>query len=140
MPQTYLQWIEAYRAAWLQKDVESVAELFTEDGRYLSSPFRPASVGRAAIKEYWRAATQTQQDLRLEFGELFVDGDHVVVEWWATMRDAGWAAVSGASDDRVTLPGCLILRFNEQGLCEELREYWHAEFGPLRNPPEGWGR
>jgi hypothetical protein len=53
-----------------------------------------------------------------------------VVEWWAIMRDEGaW----------ITLPGCLLLRFAEDGRCEELREYWHVEDG-RHEPHSGWGR
>ncbi len=39
----------------------------------------------------------------------------------------------------VTLPGCLLLRFSEDGLCEELREYWNLETGDRILPQTGWG-
>jgi hypothetical protein len=38
----------------------------------------------------------------------------------------------------VTLPGCLLLRFDEDGLCRSLREYWHFQPGSFDPPPE-WG-
>ncbi len=41
-------------------------------------------------------------------------------------------------DGELTLPGCLVLRFADDGRCEELREYWHVESG-RRHPPAGWG-
>lgn len=56
-------------------------------------------------------------------------GRKAAVEWWATMRDEG---------EEVTIPGCLLLRFDDRGLCTELREYWHVEAG-RRAPPDGWG-
>jgi uncharacterized protein (TIGR02246 family) len=124
------EWIEDYADAWRRGDDELVAELFTEDAVYRSSPFRPPTVGRQAIGEYWRAATSTQEDLEVEFGEPVVHGNRVVVEWWALMRDEG---------EDITLPGCLLLRFASGGRCEELREYWHLEQG-RHEPPEGWGR
>lgn len=55
------------------------------------------------------------------------------------MEDRAWADAEGATDARPTLPGCL-LRFDDTGLCEELREYWHVAFGEPLSPPEGWGR
>ena len=68
------------------------------------------------------------------------NGRRAVVEWWATMRDGDWAATQGSEDDRLTLPGCLVLRFSVDGLCEELREYWNVGFGPPARPPKGWER
>jgi hypothetical protein len=38
-------------------------------------------------------------------------------------------------DDGLTLPGCVVLRFAEGGLCEDLREYWNVGFGPPVRPP-----
>jgi len=37
-----------------------------------------------------------------------------------------------------TLPGCLLLRFEPDGRCSDLREYWNLEPG-LRKPFPGWG-
>ena len=41
-------------------------------------------------------------------------------------------------DEAVTLPGCLLLRFEVDGRCTDLREYWHVERG-TREPFDGWG-
>ena len=124
------EWIDAYAAAWRSGDDEAVAELFTDDGVYRSSPFRPPTVGTEAIREYWRGATATQENLDLRLGEPVIHGNRVVVEWWAVMQDDG---------REITLPGALLLRFGHDGRCEELREYWHLEDG-RHEPPEGWGR
>jgi ketosteroid isomerase-like protein len=123
------QWIEDYGDAWRRGDADAVSALFAEGAVYRSSPFRPPTVGGAAIRDYWSNATSTQKDLALRFGEPVVDGNRVAVEWWATMTDGG---------EDVTLPGCLLLRFGTDGRCEELREYWHLD-GGRTDPPDGWG-
>ena len=124
------EWLEDYATAWREGDAETLGELFTEDAVYRSTPLRPPTVGREAIREYWRDACSTQENLELRFGQPLVHGNRVAVEWWATMRNSG---------DDLTLPGALMLRFRAGGRCEELREYWHAEEGRVE-PPEGWGR
>jgi len=53
-------------------------------------------------------------------GRPFVDGNRVAVEWWTTMID---------DDLEVTLPGCLLLSFDDDGRCANLREYWNLEPG-----------
>ena len=123
-------WLETFAKAWREGDYDLVADLFAEDAVYRSAPLREPYRGRTAIREYWRGATDAQQDLELQFGAPVVDGDRVAVEWWASLED---------DEDEVTLPGCLILRFDDAGLCADLREYWHVGSGRFP-PPEGWGR
>lgn len=135
---TRQEWIAAYGVAWRSKDDAALAELFTEDGLYLSSPTAPPHVGREAIAAYWRHATATQQDLELRFGTPVLEGDRLAVEWWAVMRDPEWRP--DAPSDTVTLPGCLLLRFTDQGLCAELREYYNPVFGAAVSPPLRWGQ
>ncbi|HEY7850982.1 MAG TPA: nuclear transport factor 2 family protein, partial [Ktedonobacterales bacterium] len=124
-------WLNAYHQAWLTHDAERVAQLFTDDALYQSHPFRPPLRGRAEIADYWRRSTPSQEELEIRWGTLIASGDHAAVEWWATMRDT--------DDGPLTLPGCLIVRFAANGLCETLREYWHVEVGSRVLPPPGWG-
>ena len=131
------EWIARYAAAWRAKDIAGVTELFTEDGVYRSSPTGAAHVGTDAIAAYWRSATSTQEDLDLRFGRPIVEGSRASVEWWAVMRDPDWRP--DAPNDWVTLPGCLLLSFAEDGRCQELREYYNPVFGEAITAPEGWG-
>lgn len=137
-----VSWVERYGRAWREKDDEAVAALFAEEATYASHPSQPPHRGREGIRAYWRRATADQEELDLRFGDPIVsaDGGRAAVEWWATMRDEGWAAEEGRPGEALTLPGCLVLRFSEEGLCEELREYWNVGFGPPVRPPNGWGR
>jgi hypothetical protein len=122
-------WITAYGAAWRTRDPDAAAALFAESAVYRSTVFREPHVGRDGIRAYWATATATQSDAEVRFGEPVVEGRRAAVEWWMVMRDEGaW----------VTLPGCLLLRFDGDDLCEELREYWHLEDG-RHEPPPGWG-
>ncbi len=122
-------WLERYRRAWEEADADGAAALFTEDALYRSSIFADAHEGRAAIRAYWTQATAAQRAARVVLGSPVAEGRRVAVEWWTTMEDDG---------EEMTLPGCLLLRFAEDGLCEELREYWHLQEG-LHDPPRGWG-
>jgi uncharacterized protein (TIGR02246 family) len=124
-------WLSAYHQAWLDHNAEQVAQLFTEDALYQSHPFRPPYRGRDEIAAYWLRSTPSQEQLEIRWGTLIVSGNHAAVEWWATMIDP--------EDGPLTLPGCLILRFTANGLCDELREYWHVDVGNRILPPPGWG-
>jgi hypothetical protein len=52
------------------------------------------------------------------------------VEFWTKMKVAG---------QDVTLPGCLLLDFDDGWLCRSLREYWHFSPGHQVDPPDEWG-
>ncbi|HEX6844744.1 MAG TPA: nuclear transport factor 2 family protein [Actinomycetota bacterium] len=122
-------WLEAYRVAWEEADADGAAALFDEASTYRANIFEEPFVGREGVHRYWREVTATQEDVRVRIGRPFADGDRVAAEFWTTMRNGG---------EDVTLPGCLLLRFGDDGLCVSLREYWHYQPGHVDPPPE-WG-
>jgi ketosteroid isomerase-like protein len=123
-------WIDAYRDAWLTADSDAVTRLFAEDGVYCWNLLRPPAVGREAIRRYWDGETARQSEVDVRFGEPVVAGaGRVAVEFWTKMKEHG---------TDVTLHGCMMLRFDADGRCAELREYWLSEPG-RHEPPDFWG-
>ena len=43
------------------------------------------------------------------------------------------------NDQPLTISGCTLLRFDDEGLVAEARDYWHVEPGRLE-PHDTWGR
>jgi limonene-1,2-epoxide hydrolase len=122
-------WVEGYRLAWENRDAKAAAALFTPDATYRSNIFEDAHQGRAGVEAYWESVSSSQSDVRVQMGRPFVDGSRVSVEFWTNMK---------VDQEEVTLPGCLLLDFDDDWLCRGLREYWH--FGPgSMEPPAGWG-
>jgi steroid delta-isomerase-like uncharacterized protein/uncharacterized protein (TIGR02246 family) len=122
-------WIEAYAHAWRTGDADAAADLFAEGAVYRSTPFRAPHVGRDAIRSYWLEEPARHEHVELRFGGPVVRGRRAAVEWWVSVVQDG---------ETVTGPGCLVLRFDQRGRCEELREYWHEQAG-RSEPPAGWG-
>ena len=122
-------WAEAYRQAWEHADAAAAAALFAEGSSYRSNIFEEPHTGRDGIAAYWADVTESQADPTVLMGRPFVDGSRAAVEFWTTMRVDG---------DDTTLTGCLLLTFDEEGLCTDLREYWHFTSGILQ-PPASWG-
>lgn len=123
------EWAEAYRVAWETADPEAASALFTEDASYRDAIYEEPHHGRSGVADYWAGVTASQSDIAVRMGEPFVDGSRVAVEFWTNMT------VEGAP---VTLAGCLLLRFDDSGLCSDLREYWAFTDGD-HQPPGGWG-
>jgi hypothetical protein len=114
----------------LQPDDEAAGALFTKDATYRSDPFGEPHRGRDAIRAYWRRVTATQSNVAVAMGRPVVAGNRAVVEWWTEMDSDGTP---------VTLPGALILEFDESGRCRALREYFNLEAGSRLPAPDGWG-
>jgi nuclear transport factor 2 (NTF2) superfamily protein len=129
MSLTVADWLAEYRRAWIERDPDAAAALFTEGSLYREQPYDEPFAGPAGVRDYWARVTETQEDVELEYGIPVVDGNRVAVEWWVTMLNGG---------AEITLAGEFMLRFDENGLCRELREYWHVGEGRTR-PPAGWG-
>jgi hypothetical protein len=96
--------------------------------RFLSiSPFREPTT---AI-EYVRRAFGEEDLVRCWFGEPVGQRDRAAVEYWAILRKPD------GSD--ITIAGTTALRFDEEGLVVEHRDYWAERHG-IVEPPAGWGR
>ena len=124
------EWIDRYAHAWETANADEVVGLFTPDASYRSSVFREPHVGSDAIRAYWQGAAGAQSEVVVRTGRPLESEDRVAVEWWTTMIDP--------DEGELTLPGCLLLSFTEDGRCASLWEYWQVESG-RRKPPPGWG-
>jgi ketosteroid isomerase-like protein len=129
VPGSLGDWIEGYRVAWEQRDADAAAALFTEDATYRSEIFSDPSQGREGVHGYWTSVTAAQSEVEVKMGRPFVEGKRVAVEFWTNMKGDG-------AD--VTLPGCMLLDFDDNWLCRRLREYYHYQPGHMDPPPE-WG-
>lgn len=123
------EWLEAYRRAWEEADSDGAAALFTDDAQYRSNIYEEPHRGRDGVRAYWTEVTSVQTDARVLMGTPFVDGPRVTAEFWTRMA---------MNDSPVTLAGCLLLEFDEGGLCRRLREYWNLTEGTAE-PPAVWG-
>ncbi len=123
-------WVEAYRRAWEERDADAAAALFTDESTYRSNIFEEPHRGPDGVRAYWSGVTAAQREVSVRMGRPIVDGDRVAVEFWTTMENDG---------AEVTLPGCLLLSFDEDGRCRSLHEYYTFTEGRLDPPPEFGG-
>jgi ketosteroid isomerase-like protein len=49
-----MRWVAEYERVWRAGDLEGVTRLFTEDVRYLVSPYAQPRTGHAEVQEFWR--------------------------------------------------------------------------------------
>jgi nuclear transport factor 2 (NTF2) superfamily protein len=119
-------WIEAWEKGWPATDVDRIASRYQASAPYRSHPFRDVST----VREYVTQAFTEEELVRCWFGQPIVDGDRAAVEYWAILRSP--------DGTHVTIAGHSHLRFDEDGLVEEHRDYWAQQDGTI-DPPAGWG-
>lgn len=129
MLMTPAEWLDAYREAWLERDADAAAALFTDDATYAEQPYQEAFAGRSGVREYWARVTAGQSNIEMRYGTPIIAGNRTAVEWWTTLANNGVP---------VTLAGAFILTFDDSGLCRSLREYWQFTEG-TQTPKPGWG-
>jgi hypothetical protein len=121
------RWAEGYQRAWEAADPNAAAALYAPDCVFRSAPFREPE----PPIQYTRRVFPEAKARDVHFGEPIEEGDRAAVEWWATL-------VSSDGEEQ-TLAGYSLLRFGDDGLVAESRDYWHLEPGH-RVPSPGWGR
>jgi hypothetical protein len=121
------RWAQEWERGWREHDLDRIAALYAPGVSYRSSPLRDLDDPRRFAEE----AFEDEDSADVRFSEpMAVSGDRAAVEWWAVSR-------SGSGE--TTLAGISLLRFDENGLVCEERDYWHEETGG-REPFDGWGR
>jgi hypothetical protein len=140
--------MRGYQAAWQQRDEHLLCSLFSPDGVYHNTPFA-SQHGHVAIAQYWQRV-KLQEDIRLDFEVIARTGRSGVAHWHVTYQVASeelfriWAASSGTnllarnSGDplpRLALDGMLMADFNDAGLCQTCRLWWHSQVLPAAATP-----
>jgi uncharacterized protein (TIGR02246 family) len=114
------RWLDAYVAAWKTWDEASIADLWTEDARWIY-PFGERARGRAAITAAWLAERHlfTDGGYDAAYAPIAIDGDVVVTHGRTLFFDP----VSG--ERRAEFDNVWVLRFGPDGRCSEFHE-WYA--------------
>ena len=79
--------LEVYGRAWMTKDVDLIATIFSEDATYLD-PAEPINIGKPAIKHYWQTKVlENQTDIKFNLLSVWIDGNTVIAQWEASFKD-----------------------------------------------------
>jgi SnoaL-like domain len=121
-------WAQVWERAWPAKDVEAIAALYAVEARCLAYPFREPDLGVEGVRDYLRRNFDVEHDIQCRFGEPVVTGDRAATEWWANWVEEG---------EPLTMTGVTVLRFGDDGLILDHRDYWNSVPG-RQEPFAGW--
>jgi ketosteroid isomerase-like protein len=112
------RWLDKYGRAWERGDAEASIGLYSEDVRYYETPFDAPEIGHESVRRYCLEAAGAQRDVRFSHEAYSMEGDTGIARWRASF-------VRVPSGMHVELDGIFVLRFDGDGKCRELREWWH---------------
>jgi nuclear transport factor 2 (NTF2) superfamily protein len=116
------KWLQDYGRAWETRDPDMAACLFTRDVHYWETPFGEPIVSREGVREYWKRATDQQEDIHFTVKDSFTVGHELIAQWGCTYRHK-------PSGEERELAGILLANFYGEEV-RAFREYWHRRTLP----------
>lgn len=119
------RWAQTWAEAWPAQDVEALVELQAEAGDHYASMFRRYH-GKDGLRTYVTEAFEEETSAAtVWFAEPSVDGDVTHCEYWALCEFDG---------KPVTISGCTIVQFDDDGRVSRARDYSHTTDGHIQPP------
>ncbi|WP_055489367.1 nuclear transport factor 2 family protein [Streptomyces sp. TP-A0356] len=115
------RFVRVWEWAWAAHDVDAILALYAQDCVHRSMPFRAPHRGRAELADYLRWSFEGEHTLDVRFSQPIVGPERrAVAEFRVLAEEDGTPS---------TLAGCVFVRFDEEGLAVETRDYWHTVTG-----------
>ena len=112
-------WVDRYVRAWSSNDPGEIGDLFTDDARYYTAPYRQPWSGREAIVEGWLDRKDLPGQWGFRYEVLGTSGDLAFVRGWTTYPE----------DDPAEYSNLWVIRLGPDGRCSEFIEWWMAVEG-----------
>jgi hypothetical protein len=120
------RWIDGWARGWATHDVELIRSLYADDAVQVSAFFREPQ----PPADYAAWAFADEESAEVWFAEPVVEGARAAVAWWAISR--------GNDGRSTTLAGVSMLRFRNDGLVVDQRDYWNQAENTATAPPDDW--
>jgi uncharacterized protein (TIGR02246 family) len=116
--ETFENWLDSYGRAWMGRDPNAAAALYTDDATCQVTPFGEALRGRDEMRTYWEWVARTEERIQFHYEVIAVTAENGVARWWAS-----FLIVPPGLETK--LHGIFVISLNAEGRCLSLREWWH---------------
>ena len=117
-------WLDRYIEAWRSGDPADIGDLFSQDVSYSQNGGQTSLDGRDAVVDDWlEEAYEPSADWEASYEPLAIEDQvHVAVGSTRYLREGGV---------REEFSNIFVCRFDDDGRCSELREWWMLGPSPI---------
>jgi nuclear transport factor 2 (NTF2) superfamily protein len=123
-----IRWTRGWKTGWEALDPAPIVATYSTDAIHRSMPLRAPEPG--GVAGYLARCFPDESDVSSRFEVWASYGAQALTVYVATLNNS-------AEGGDVTIAGCDMLRFDDDGLCIEQRDYWNVASGRLPDG-EGW--
>jgi ketosteroid isomerase-like protein len=117
-------WLERYIAAWRSGEADEIGDLFSEDVTYSQTGGQTVIVGREAVVEDWlEAAYEPDLSWEAAYEPLAIED-----QTYVGVGSTRYVREDGVRED---FSNIFVCRFDDDGRCCELREWWMRAPSPV---------
>ena len=115
--QLYQNWMEGYKKAWENRDLQLVESLFTPDAAYSLSPFEHKYEGRKKILDYWEDVPIFQMNIHFNYDLISVQDNKGYAHCYGSFErfDNG---------SKIEMDGIFEIELNDEGRCKKLNQWF----------------
>ena len=119
----FASWLDRYIEAWRSGAADEIGDLFSEDVTYSQTGGQSVIEGRDAVVRDWlEASYEPELDWEAAYEPLAIEGQICVgVGSTRYYREEG----------REDFSNVFVCRFDDEGRCSELREWWMRAPSPV---------
>lgn len=112
--------IKEYEKAWITRNPEAIASIFTKNGIYHERVLEKPFVGSNQIKKYWvDKVIGEQKNIRFKLLNFYIQDDTAIEEWEARFHNT-------KKNAEIHMKEVAILKIKGNKIAA-LREYWASE-------------
>jgi len=121
-PEEASAWLDGYKRAWEERDVDAALSLFSEDADYREVRFGPPLLRHKDIESYWRVQVcEFQRDPKFDYQLWGISGNQAIATWQA---DFHWLPINSF----IKIDGICKLVFSGRGpnglVCSQFNEWF----------------
>lgn len=100
-------WLQKFKSSWIEKDVDKVMDLFSDEVEYWENPYKQLA-GKEAIRAEWEVVC-SQENIQLETTVYLNGHNRHTVLWQLSYNDVQQKVSTWA--------GLYLIELDEQGKC-----------------------
>ncbi|MEF8880865.1 MAG: nuclear transport factor 2 family protein [Candidatus Nanohaloarchaea archaeon] len=105
-------WLSDFKEAWIEKNVDEVMEIFTDDVDYFETPFIEFE-NKKELRDEWNSI-EDQKDIDLDLEIFNSEGEKHTVLWSLEYKNCGEAFIS---------KGVYLIKLNSENKCYQFAQY-----------------